>query len=71
MSIRPDGTADPEEPMIFKPKGALCPHLTYEKETAICAIHHMPCYRGTPCDLFDQFGPAEGICMLGSYFKAI
>jgi hypothetical protein len=46
------------------------PHLAFAGEVAICAIHDLPCYRGTPCDLFDQFGPEDGICILGSYFKS-
>ncbi|NLX38441.1 MAG: hypothetical protein GXY73_02850 [Methanothrix sp.] len=71
-SIRPDGTLDPGDPesMIRKPAGERCPHLAFAGEVAICAIHDLPCYRGTPCDLFDQFGPEDGICILGSYFKS-
>jgi len=56
--------------MIRKPAGERCPHLAFAGEVAICAIHDLPCYRGTPCDLFDQFGPEDGICILGSYFKS-
>lgn len=69
-SIRPDGTADPKEPMIFKPRGTKCPHLIYNGVAAVCTIHHLPCYRGTPCELFDQFGPSDSICIMGSYFRA-
>jgi hypothetical protein len=71
-SIRPDGTIDPEDrnSMIRKPKGAKCPHLAYLGEVAVCTIHDLSCYRGTPCDLFDQIGPVDGVCVLGCYFKS-
>ncbi len=72
-SIRPDGTVDPDDRdcVVFKPAGRKCPHLAYRDEKAICTIHHLPCYEGTPCDQFEQFGPADAVCMLGSYFKSI
>ncbi|MFB3766018.1 MAG: hypothetical protein ACE14P_12335 [Methanotrichaceae archaeon] len=70
-SIRSDGTMDPSYQMIFKPGGTRCPHLTYHGETAVCIIHHLLCYRGTPCDLFEQFGPEDSICIMGSYFKEL
>ena len=70
-SIRPDGTIDIDlsVQMVLKPGGTRCPHLTYQEQIAVCTIHHLPCYRGTPCDLFDQFGPEDGICMMGCYYK--
>jgi hypothetical protein len=72
-SIRPDGTVDPDDRdcVIFKPAGRKCPHLAYREEKAICTIHHLLCYEGTPCDQFEQFGPEDAVCMLGSYFKSI
>jgi hypothetical protein len=71
-SIRPDGTIDPEDrnSMIRKPKGAKCPHLAYLGEVAVCTIHDLSCYRGTPCDRFDQIGPEDGPCVLGCYFRS-
>lgn len=72
-SIRPDGTVDPDDRdcVIFKPAGRKCPHLAYREKKTICTIHHLLCYEGTPCDQFEQFGPANAVCMLGSYFKSI
>jgi Fe-S-cluster containining protein len=71
-SIRSDGTIDSEDrnSLISKPEGEKCPHLAYSGEVAVCTIHDLPCYRGTPCDLFDQFGPEDGPCILGGYFKS-
>jgi hypothetical protein len=67
-----DGTIDPDDrnSMIRKSKGRKCPHLAYSGEVAVCTIHDLSCYRGTPCDLFDQFGPEDGLCILGGYFKS-
>ncbi len=71
-SIRPDGTIDPgdQNSMIGKPNGRKCPHLAYLGEVAVCTIHDLSCYRGTPCDRFDQFGPEDTVCVLGGYFKS-
>jgi hypothetical protein len=73
QSIRPDGTIDPEdrEAVVFKSAGQRCSHLVYRDEKAICTIHHLPCYVGTPCDQFEQFGPADAVCILGSYLKSL
>lgn len=73
ISILPDGTIDPcgSRTMIFKPSGHVCPHLLFREEEAVCTIHHLPCYEGTPCDQFEQFGPEDSICMFGSYFKSL
>jgi len=70
-SIRPDGTIDLDDPgsMIRKPKGQKCPHLAHLGEVAVCTIHDLSCYRGTPCDRFDQFGPEDAVCVLGGFFK--
>jgi hypothetical protein len=72
ISIRPDGTINPGDrnSMIKKQKGEKCPHLAYSGEVAVCTIHDLPCYRGTPCDLFNQIGPEDGPCILGGYFKS-
>ena len=71
-SIRPDGTVDPEDQnsMIRKSKGRKCPHLAYLGDVAVCTIHDLSCYRGTPCDRFDQFGPEDAPCVFGGYFKS-
>ena len=76
-SILPDGTLNPDdtEAMIFKPARKTCPHLVYEAEgegkgkVAVCTIHHLPCYRGSPCEQFEQMGQAEDICMMFGYFR--
>jgi hypothetical protein len=69
--IRPDGTVDSsvKESMIRKPAGTICPHLVYRDDLAVCTIHDLPCYRETPCDRFEQFGPDDGICVMGEYLK--
>ncbi|MGC9514465.1 hypothetical protein [Methanocrinis sp.] len=71
-SIRPDGTIDSSDPgtMINKQGGRKCPHLAYIGDVAVCTIHDLSCYRGTPCDRFDQIGPQDGFCVLAAYFKS-
>jgi hypothetical protein len=70
-SIRSDGTVDNEDPasFIFKPSGNRCPHLVNCGEIAECAIHSLPCYKGTPCQQFEQVGLENDICVLRDYFK--
>ena len=64
---------DPEDPMaiIVKNAGEVCPHLVFREDLAVCTIHHMPCYQGTPCQQFEQIGPDDAVCCLSSYFQAI
>lgn len=71
-SILQDGTVDPRhsEPLISKPQGTKCPHLEFVGEMATCRIHSFSCYSGTPCDLFEQFGRSDDVCVLGSYYRA-
>jgi hypothetical protein len=73
ISIRPDGTVDPEDSdsIMFKPKGQLCPHLVYMEGNAVCKIHELPIYRGTPCEQFDQMGRENDICIMKSYFRLV
>jgi hypothetical protein len=74
-SILPDGTVSSDDPeaMIFKPAQQICPHLSIENDratnTATCTIHHLPCYRGTPCEQFEQLGPAEDVCFMSGYLQ--
>jgi len=72
-SIGPDGTVDPKDSdvVIFKPAGEKCPHLVCSEKNATCTIHHLPCYAGTPCEQFEQFGPEDSVCMMGGYFKLL
>lgn len=79
-SIRSDGSLDPRYPesMIFKPSGKRCPHLSFQadsvgedEEIAVCTIHHLLCYQGTPCQQFEQIGPADDICIMSAYFKTM
>jgi hypothetical protein len=76
-SILADGSIDPddEEAMIFKPAGKRCPHLAFqtarEGGCAVCTIHHLPCYRGTPCEQFEQLGPEDAVCLMSGYFKTL
>lgn len=71
-AIKPDGTLDESHPspMVFKKAGERCPHLLFSGEIAVCRIHDMPCYKESPCDLFEQFGPEDDICILGACFRA-
>jgi hypothetical protein len=71
-SIRSDGTVDPKDgaSMIFKCKGQLCPHLDYQEDKAVCKIHELPCYIGTPCQQFEQIGSADDLCMMSGYFQS-
>jgi hypothetical protein len=70
-AIRQDGTIDTEhcEPMIFKPKGQLCPHLVYLEDKASCKIHELECYGGTPCEQFEQLGRGDDVCVMNSYYR--
>lgn len=74
-SILPDGSLDRSDPeaMISKPAGETCPHLTFKASAegmiATCIIHHLPCYKDTPCKRFEQVGPQDSICLLGSYLN--
>ncbi|MGB3943954.1 MAG: hypothetical protein WBK88_04085 [Methanothrix sp.] len=72
-SIRPDGTVDPGDPApaLRKPAKERCPHLSISGDEAVCTIHHLPCYQGTPCDLFDQIGPDDAVCLLGVYLRSL
>ncbi len=70
-SILPDGTINPDDPeaMIFKPARQRCPHLSVDRDKTSCTIHHLPCYRGTPCEQFEQIGLADDVCMMSGYFR--
>jgi hypothetical protein len=76
-SILADGSIDPDDPqaMIFKPAGQRCPLLASqaarEGDYAVCTIHHLPCYRGTPCEQFEQVGPEDAVCIMSGYFQAL
>ena len=76
-SILVDGSIDPDdqEAMIFKPAGKRCPHLVFEADCegdrAVCTIHHLPCYRGTPCEQFEQVGPEDAVCFMSRYLTAL
>lgn len=78
--IRADGSLDPHDPesMVFKPSGKKCPHLSFQlnpaeagKEMAVCSIHHLSCYQGTPCQQFEQIGPEDCVCIMSAYFKTL
>ena len=70
-SILPDGSISLDDPkaMIFKSAGQSCPHLDIRGERATCTIHHLPCYRGTPCEKFEQLGSVDDVCMMKAYFR--
>lgn len=72
-SIRRDGTVDPgdTDSVMFKPKGQPCPHLIYLEGKAVCKIHELPIYRGTPCEQFEQLGREDDVCMMRSYFLLV
>lgn len=79
-SIQKDGSIDLCDPesMIFKPSGIKCPHLFFQAdpagdggEIAVCSIHHLPCYQGTPCQQFEQMGREDDICVMRDYFKKL
>ena len=62
---------DYEDPwsFIFKPSGHRCHHLVNYVEIAECAIHSFPCYKGTPCQQFEQVGQEDDMCILSEYLK--
>jgi hypothetical protein len=61
--------------MIFKPAEKRCPHLAsragHDGYLAVCTIHHLPCYRGTPCEQFEQVGPEDAVCVMSGYFQTL
>jgi hypothetical protein len=76
--IREDGSIDLCDPesMIFKPSEKKCPHLFFQadpagddEKIAVCTIHHLACYQGTPCQQFEQMGPEGDVCIMSAYFK--
>ncbi|NPV62458.1 MAG: hypothetical protein HPY61_07490 [Methanotrichaceae archaeon] len=71
--ILADGSLDPRRPdsLIFKPSGSVCPHLQFEDGLAVCRIHHLSCYSGTPCDQFEQIGREDDVCVMGGYFRTL
>jgi len=71
VSIMPDGSLDLKDPwaMISKPAGERCPHFSRVGDLAVCTIHHLPCYQGTPCQQFEQIGPEEAVCVMKEYFE--
>ncbi|MGB5101183.1 MAG: hypothetical protein WBN94_11380 [Methanothrix sp.] len=77
FSILADGSIDPydQEAMIFKLAGQRCPHLSNEGGhdgcLAVCTIHHLPCYWGTPCEQFEQVGPEDAVCIMSGYFQTL
>ena len=76
-SILADGSIDPDDTqaMILKPAGQRCPHLApragREGEMAVCTIHHLTCYRGSPCEQFEQLGPEDAVCVMSGYLQAL
>ncbi len=42
-----------------------------EGSQAVCSIHHLPCYRDTPCDRFEQIGPEDAVCIMSGYYRSI
>jgi hypothetical protein len=78
-SIKADGSIDAgdQEAMIFKPAGKNCPHLVHQiahqpeckGSIAVCTIHHLPCYQGTPCEQFEQMGPEDAVCIMSRYLR--
>jgi hypothetical protein len=71
-TILPGVNTDPgeREVWVLKPKGQRCPHLSFHGDLVVCVIHAMPCYKGSPCDQFEQLGREDDLCVLGAYFKA-
>lgn len=72
-SILADGTLDRSDPktMIFKPARQMCPHLAWDGERALCTIHHLSCYKDTPCELFEQIGPEDAVCLMKGYLERL
>ncbi len=43
----------------------------YDCREAVCSIHHLPCYQGSPCHQFEQMGPEDDLCMMSDYFRKL
>jgi hypothetical protein len=60
----------PEEALIFKPDGELCPHLVFEDKKAICKIHHFDWFKDTPCHQHTQIEQSKDCnCRMGEYLS--
>lgn len=53
--------------LIHKPSGELCPHFDFDTQSgvAICKIHDLWWFEGTPCGQFSQIGPPSSPCRTG------
>ena len=54
--------------LLHKPCQSPCPHLKWEKDKAVCSIHHYEWFEQTPCHSYGQIESSEDCeCRTGSY----
>jgi hypothetical protein len=60
----------PDECFVGKESFQECPHLSWEGDKAICAIHEFSWYKDTPCFRHSQIESSEDMpCRMGEYLK--
>ncbi len=58
-----------KEQTFCKHSGEECPHLSFETDKAICAIHRFKWYEQTPCFSHTQIGAGDAKCRMGVFVK--
>lgn len=54
--------------MVAGVGGQLCPHLSWDGDTAVCKIHHFPWYKKTPCYRHGQIERSGNtLCRMGKF----
>ena len=54
---------------MWKSQDMICPHMTWDGNIAICAIHDRPWFPDTPCGRHGQFELRNEKCRTGEWIK--
>lgn len=67
------GIITKDKRLLWKPDGVLCPHLSWDGSKAVCAVHELPAYKGSACDIYgnpeydvDYMGTENRPCRVGT-----
>jgi hypothetical protein len=59
-----------QEQVYFKHEGEICPHFSWDGDTAVCAIHEKFWFKGTPCGSHGQIeSDKSDLCRTGKYIR--
>ena len=59
-----------EHMFIHKKYNEVCPHLRWDGDKVVCAIHDYKWYKDTPCAQYGQAEPSPDTpCRIGAHFK--